>query len=169
VVRAGGPGSASFCGHRPQTCGAPYSGDESETEKCELTDARCVNVIANYGTQANDRAEACAGFSWTTAGDTTGRFLSPALIRLRPSSLLPSVVAVNLQRIVAHELGHYLGLDERKHSSCSYTSSIMGAGPCDDAPAPAPNTFALGPTESDGEAITRSTRGNGNRKVCGWQ
>jgi hypothetical protein len=89
----------------------------------------------------------------------------PGSIRLRSASLWPTADPNNLRSLVAHEVAHYFGLDERMHSSCSTSDTIMTPGPCySSIPAP----FPTGPTASDIEAMVRSTRGNNHRKVCGW-
>jgi hypothetical protein len=70
---------------------------------------------------------------------------------------------------MAHEIAHYFGLDERVHASCSTSDTLMTPGLCYGSNTPPPGQFPTGLTASDAEAISRSPRGNGNRKVCGWQ
>jgi hypothetical protein len=75
-----------------------------------------------------------------------------------------------LQSDLAHELGHYFGLENREHSSCTCGNTVMGpslGSTCND-PNPPPGNCTVDPTDSDQRTLKGATYGNNNRKICGW-
>jgi hypothetical protein len=126
-------------------------------------EASCVYFKDDHGTLPNDTG--CASFmgsSYTPTGEWTGS----AYVRFKPNDWA-TAHPDRIQSVVAHELGHYFGLANRIHSSCSTAETIMGYQDCYNTQAPTSGTN-LGPTASDAEALRRATRGGNNRKVCGW-
>ena len=76
-----------------------------------------------------------------------------------------------LQHNLSHELAHYFGLDDRLDASCVPGTTVMDAFPTTLTPCYSGTSYTgmqKNLTDSDTEALTRSTYGNANRKVCGW-
>ncbi len=133
-----------------------------------LLGGTCDNIPAGYCIRLDDgySGGGCAG----TSGEvnlSTGQWVSPTiLIKDGWQTSNPSVLRHNL----AHEIGHYFGLDDRLNSSCGCTDTTMGTaygepGVCNSPDAP-PQGCTLGPTASDLRIVAAGP--NGNRQVCGW-
>ena len=80
-----------------------------------------------------------------------------------------------MRKRVAHELGHYFGLDNMSDGTCNCNNTIMSAAAPSSLQFPdscggpsAPASCALGPTPEDLLKLNRSTYAYGERKVCGF-
>lgn len=128
---------------------------------CPLDDGRCVRVDQTY--TGDGCAELVPGY-WDSS---TGEWISPPTINL--TATWRNAHPDHLKHRFSHELGHYLGLWEREHSSCSCEDTAMGTALsyCDD-PNPPTGSCTLLPSASDASALQQSTYGKGNRRICGW-
>ena len=134
---------------------------------CPQTDPLCVDLKADHGTLDGDTGCASLGTaSYNPAGEWTGS----TAVRFMPdwSGAHPD----KLQRLIAHELGHYFGLYNRLDASCGSSDTIMGAftnsvAECYSSAAPATGTL-LAPSGGDTLAIQKSTYGDHVRTMCGW-
>jgi hypothetical protein len=123
-------------------------------------DPLCVRLDDSYAGPAGT----CAVTGGGSYNALTGEWTSSPLINFRAAwtTTDPSV----LQKDLAHELGHYFGLGNRFHSSCSCTDTVMTASygsVCNSTAAP-PAGCTLGPTTKDQRLLTNAS----NREVCGW-
>jgi hypothetical protein len=125
---------------------------------CLPNDGLCIFVDETY------TGTGCEG-TGGSSHDAAGQYTSPTTLNMR--SNWRQSHQTNLTSDLSHELGHFFGLGDREHSSCSCASTIMSPVPagwvCND-PNPYPSNCATGPTLSDGRVLPRSS----NREVCGW-
>ncbi len=137
---------------------------------CTGGSGSCVTLGDDHGSLPGDSGCASLG---TSSPDASGAWTDTMTIRLESSWV--NAHGDRLQHNIAHELGHYFGLWNRLHASCT-NGTIMGASPppvnpngplCNDSSAPASGTITL-PTAADALPLLLSTYGNGNRKICGW-
>lgn len=131
---------------------------------CSGGSGSCVTIKADHGTLPGD--EGCASLG-TSSPSPTGEWTDTMSVRLEPGWATAS--SSRLQRLIAHELGHYFGLWNRMDPSCASGPTVMDAatGPCYDSSA-YPAGEPLGPTASDVAAIQNGVYGKKNRTVCGW-
>lgn len=131
---------------------------------CAAGDPLCIQLKDDHGTLPGDPA-GCASFGTATYDPSTGAWQGSTSVRfeLNWKGGHPD----NLRRTIAHELGHYFGLANRLHSSCSQSGTVMGATSCYASQAPPAGT-ALGPSASDVSALVNSTYGSHVRSICGW-
>jgi hypothetical protein len=131
---------------------------------CTSTDPLCIQLKDDHGTLPED-PEGCASFGTATYNTTTGEWAGSTSVRFEPN--WTGGHADNLRKTIAHELGHYFGLQNRMNASCTAANTIMGAGNCYGTQAP-PTGTALGPTAQDVSPVVNSTYGNQVRSLCGW-
>lgn len=118
--------------------------------------ARCIKVAASP-------LSSCGLASWDPPDPNTGLWTGGLLLELHSS--WSAFSSASLQRTFAHELGHFLGLN-----------NYMSATGCDVDDAVMRDDFVCGPTASPGVAITgsdalpvvKSTYGGGTKVTCGW-
>jgi hypothetical protein len=137
---------------------------------CALGDALCVELDDDHGTNPNDQG--CASLGPPEPGysynPSTGVFQGRARIRLEPNWSTSGVHADRLRKVMAHELGHYFGLYNLDHSSCTASNSIMKGtidGGCYSPNAP---DGVLGPTSSDSNMLL-AVYDTQPRAICGWE
>jgi hypothetical protein len=128
---------------------------------CATDDPRCVTLSADFV------SDDCGEFQGSSY-DTDGQWIGPGKIRMW--STWAGAHPDLLRKYIAHELGHYFGLDNRLNS-CSSADTVMGPSPtaCYSATAP-PTGTALGPSSSD-IALLLDTVYNSTSHVriaCGW-
>jgi predicted Zn-dependent protease with MMP-like domain len=135
---------------------------------CNSTDERCIELKADYGTLEQDGA-GCGQFNGTSPDANGAWELGNSLIRFRSTALNSQNTHPDyLRRTMAHEIGHYFGLQNREDPSCVPTISIMATGgQCGNPDAP-DSDYKLGPTASDISPLLESTYGNQIRATCGW-
>jgi hypothetical protein len=133
-------------------------------QTCESNDSLCIQLKNDHGTQPGDPV-GCASLGTATYNPTTGVWAGSTSVRFEPN--WTGGHPDNLTRTIAHELGHYCGLWNREHASCSSAGTIMSAGNCY-SPDPPPAGTALGPTSEDVLPVMKSTYGNQVRSTCGW-
>jgi hypothetical protein len=131
---------------------------------CTSTDPLCIQLKDDQGTQPDD-PEGCASLGTATYDPSTGVWQGSTSVRFEPN--WTGGHPDNLRHTIAHELGHYFGLFNRLHASCSATNTIMHYVDCY-ASQPPPTGTSLGPTPSDVSPILNSTYGNQIRNSCGW-
>ena len=106
--------------------------------------------------------QGCADIAPSSINLTTGIIQGVSTMRF-PADTWSKATDTRLQRSVAHELGHILGLN---HNLCSVANSIMStAGTSCTA---ADSGMALGPTTTDVLPIVNSTYGDQVRASCGF-
>jgi hypothetical protein len=107
---------------------------------CSGSDAMCVSFKNNHGTLPDD-AEGCASLG-TASYNPAGEWIGSTNVRFIPdwSNANPG----RLQRLIAHELGHYFGLGNRLHASCPDPETVMGSTPDCYSTEPPPNGLLLG-------------------------
>lgn len=129
---------------------------------CPPDDGLCLTFADDYGSRPGETD--CAALDTNTYAPN-GEWLGPLVIRLKPSWAMYPVDSQTW--LIAHELGHYFGLDNRIHQSCSSGDTVMNYCelPLTD---PRPVGTSLGPTQSDAEALLNSTYGPQSKQVCGW-
>jgi NAD(P)-dependent dehydrogenase (short-subunit alcohol dehydrogenase family) len=132
---------------------------------CNPTDPLCIDIKNDHGTQPGDPA-GCASLGTNTYDPTTGVWGGSTSVRFEPN--WTGGDPLNLRETIAHELGHYFGLFDRGHSSCTQQNTIMGPSGCYFTTPPA-GTTTLGPTTSDIAPLVNSTYGHNIRNTCGWQ
>jgi hypothetical protein len=131
---------------------------------CSAGDPLCVQLKNDHGSDELDTGCASQG---TASYNSAGEWIGATSIRFMPdwSGAHPDV----LQRIIAHELGHYFGLFNRLDASCGSADTVMGYSPtaCYSTTAPPEGTL-LGPSASDTFVIQNSVYGDNVRTTCGW-
>jgi hypothetical protein len=132
---------------------------------CAPSDPLCVTFETFTGTSC---AEIVTPFS-----PGTGVHAGSSVIRLR--SNYATTHPDRMRKRIAHELGHYFGLGNMSHSTCTCANTIMSAAASSSLPFPdscgdpaTPPPCALGPTAEDALKLTRSTFRNQERKICGF-
>lgn len=129
---------------------------------CPTLGGNCV-AVSTIG-QCPDLPTAC-GCS-LRGSSTSGTYTHVGNIWVPAVSRTESVTDLFREWVIAHELGHLLGLKHKEDTSCP-TSTVMNTVPstvCGTIPSGQPTS----PTSSDGSAITNGVYGNASRKTCGW-
>lgn len=112
----------------------------------------CIDVITWQG-------QLTCGFAWRNYSETTGLIQGNMQIRLRPDWATFS--ESGKRRTFAHELGHFLGLDNYSPNACGVSDAIMNDQfDC----AAASNTFA--PTMNDYLPVDKTVYGGKPRVTC---
>jgi hypothetical protein len=138
-----------------------------QNEPCPPTGGRCITFTDDHPLDDEDScaSQAVVG-SEHTYNPVNGEWTGVVNIRLR--SDWEETEPNRQKRRISHELGHFFGLGNREHSSCGFNSSVMKTVPGMDCHDEVPPNTVLGPSQSDIDALKKSTYSNQNRVVCGW-
>lgn len=110
--------------------------------------------------ETTDSIDGCAALVGGTPNYSTGEMVASSTMKL-PASTWDDASAARLQRTVAHELGHALGMN---HNTCTGNQSVESiVSSCTNA-----SGMSIEPTLQDALQTTTSPYGNGQEKVCGF-
>lgn len=127
--------------------------------------ADCVKVSSSSAVSGG-----CADFTPTNINVSTGEINAYSNLRLK-EAYWPNATAARLQRTMAHELLHGLGLNH-KESTCSLTASLMSTtyppGTTEEQACTSDTGMAVSPTPSDIIPTVTSTYGNQVKTTCGF-
>jgi hypothetical protein len=128
----------------------------------EITDVLCGSGGDCIEMQTTTETIAgCADITPSSINQSSGYIDGVSIMRF-PASTWSNASDSRLQRGVAHELGHVLGL---ANNTCSNVNTLMGpASSCTSTD----TGMALGPTTSDVLPVVKSTYGNQVRATCGF-
>ena len=128
---------------------------ELKVENCSAINDHCIRVQAGL---PPEKPNACSSVH-NAAYDSSGVITTSPVITVRsPTSWTPEV----RQFLLAHEIGHLLGLDE---NGCSRPNSVMAVPP-QGTECVLDSGQATLPTGDDVLPVAKTVYGNGSRSVC---